>query len=150
MKWDKIFSTIIGFLGGILGYLFGEPDSFLYCLIAFTLIDYISGVFAAGINRELSSKIGLVGICKKAFIFLVVATGNIADTVLLGGESVLRTAVISFFIMNELISILENASRAGIKVPPVFDKLIHLLKSKKDENESEEKPKKDENIDNKD
>lgn len=130
MTWDKVVSAVIGFFGGLLGYLFGEPDSFLYCLVAFVLIDYISGVFSAGIRRELSSRIGFAGICKKALIFLVVATGNIADNVLLGGESVLRTAVISFFIMNEGISILENALSAGIKVPPVLNKLIYMLKQK--------------------
>lgn len=135
MKWDKIISSITGIIGGISGYLFGEPDSFLYCLIAFVLIDYISGVIAAGINKELSSRTGLIGISKKAFIFLIVAMANIADTILIGGENVLRTAVISFFIMNEGISILENADKAGVGVPPILHKFIAMLKNKEiDEN----------------
>lgn len=128
MKWDKIFSYTAAFLGGALSYVFGTPDMLFYALLALVCIDYISGVIVAVIKKELSSRIGFRGICKKALIFLVVAVGNVADTAIFGTGSGLRGAVIIFFIANEAVSILENATEAGLPVPARLSKVLRQVK----------------------
>ena len=81
----------------------------LYALIAFVVIDYITGVMCAIINRELSSAVGFKGIFRKVLIFLLVGIANIIDVQVIGTGAVLRTAVIFFYISNEGVSLLENA-----------------------------------------
>jgi toxin secretion/phage lysis holin len=117
--------TAFAGIGGVLGWYFGEPHGFLYTLIAFVAVDYLTGVLRAIVEKQLSSRIGSKGIAKKVAIFLVVGIGHLADVYLLGGgASTLRTAVIFFYIANEGISLLENATAIGLPVP---DKLKDVL-----------------------
>jgi len=116
-------------IGGVMGWLFGGFDGFLYALIAFVVIDYITGVLAAIYTKQLSSEVGFKGIAKKVMIFLLVGIGNIVDIEILKTGAVLRTAVIFFYISNEGISIIENAVRLDLPVP---EKLINVLKQIKD------------------
>ncbi|NLI70646.1 MAG: phage holin family protein [Firmicutes bacterium] len=117
--------TAIAGVGGILGWYFGGVDGFLYALIAFVVVDYITGVLRAIVERKLSSRIGAQGIAKKVALFLVVGIGHLIDAYLLGGEGApLRTAVIFFYIANEGVSLLENAAAIGLPVP---DKLKDVL-----------------------
>jgi len=122
-------------VGAFLGWYLGGADSFLYALLAFITIDYITGVLCAIMNKELSSEIGWKGILKKVLIFVVMGVAHILDTHILGssgGSGVLRTAVIFFYLSNEGISILENAAHMGLPIP---DKLKTVLKQlhKRDE-----------------
>lgn len=119
-------------IGGVMGWLFGGFDGFLYALIAFVAIDYITGVLAAIYTRQLSSEVGFKGIAKKVMIFLLVGIGNIIDIEILKTGAVLRTAVIFFYISNEGISIIENAVRLDLPVP---EKLINVLKQIKPDKE---------------
>lgn len=119
-------------IGGVMGYLFGGADGFLYALIAFVVIDYITGVLAAIYTKQLSSEVGFKGIAKKVMIFLLVAIGNIIDVEILKSGAVLRTAVIFFYISNEGISIIENAARLELPIP---EKLIDVLKQIKPDKE---------------
>lgn len=112
-------------LGGLLGWYMGGLDGFLYALIAFIAVDYLTGVLRAVVEKRLSSRIGAKGIAKKVAIFLVVGIAHLADTYLLGGTGApLRTAVIFFYISNEGISLLENTVAIGLPVP---DKLKTIL-----------------------
>jgi len=112
-------------LGGLLGWYLGGLDVFLYALIAFIAVDYLTGVLRAVVEKRLSSRIGAKGIAKKVAIFLVVGIVHLADTYLLGGTGApLRTAVIFFYISNEGISLLENTVAIGLPVP---DKLKTIL-----------------------
>ena len=114
-------------VGGVLGGIFGGLDGFLYALIAFVVIDYITGVMCAVVDKKLSSEVGFRGIFKKILIFAMVAVAHIIDTQILGitGDgSAIRTAVIFFYLANEGLSILENATRLGLPVP---DKLKDAL-----------------------
>ena len=100
-------------------------DGFLYALIAFVAVDYITGVLRAIVEKQLSSRIGAHGIAKKVAIFLVVGIGHLIDFYLLGSDGApLRTAVIFFYIANEGVSLLENATAIGLPVP---DKLKDVL-----------------------
>ena len=105
--WNTI-QLIFTAVGGWLGYFLGGCDGLLYALIAFVVIDYITGVMCAIINRELSSAVGFKGIFRKVLIFLLVGIANIIDVQVIGTGAVLRTAVIFFYISNEGVSLLEK------------------------------------------
>lgn len=111
-------------LGGFLGWFLGGVDGFLYALIAFVVIDYITGVMCAISDKSLSSEVGFRGICRKVLIFILVGVGNLLDVYILGEAGVLRTAVIFFYLSNEGVSLLENASRLGL---PIQEKLKEIL-----------------------
>ena len=104
-------------LGGFLGWYLGGVDGFLYALIAFVLVDYITGVMCAIADKKLSSHVGFKGICRKVLIFLLVGIANIIDVQVIGTGSVIRTAVIFFYLSNEGVSILENAAHLGLPIP---------------------------------
>ena len=111
-------------LGDFLGWFLGGADGFLYALIAFVVIDYITGVMCAISDKSLSSEVGFRGICRKVLIFILVGVGNLLDVYILGEAGVLRTAVIFFYLSNEGVSLLENASRLGL---PIQEKLKEIL-----------------------
>ncbi len=122
-------------VGGWLGYFLGGCDGLLYALIAFVVIDYITGVMCAINDHSLSSEVGFRGICKKVLIFLLVGIANVLDVNIIGTGSVLRTAVIFFYISNEGVSLLENAAHLGLPVP---EKIKRVLEQLHDRSESED------------
>lgn len=97
------------------------------------VIDYLTGVLAAIYERKLSSEVGFKGIAKKVVIFCLVALGNIIDVQIIGEGSVIRTAIIFFYISNEGISIVENAGRLGLPVPQKLKDVLEQLKTDKTE-----------------
>ena len=115
-------------IGGYLGYVLGGHDSFLYALIAFVVIDYITGVMLAIIKRKVSSAIGFKGIFKKIMVFLMVAIGHTIDAYLIKNGGAIRTAVIFFYISNEGISILENSANIGLPIPEKLKEILLQLK----------------------
>jgi toxin secretion/phage lysis holin len=121
---------IFAAIGGYLGYFLGGLDGFIYALITFVVIDYLTGLMAAIVERKLSSEIGFRGIFKKVLIFLLVAVGNIIDNNLIGTGGAVRTAVIFFYISNEGISIIENSIRIGLPVPEKLKSVLEQLKDK--------------------
>ena len=124
--WNTI-QLIFSAVGGWLGYFLGGCDGLLYALIAFVVIDYITGVMCAIINRELSSAVGFKGIFRKVLIFLLVGIANIIDVQVIGTGAVLRTAVIFFYISNEGVSLLENAGHLGLPIPEKIKTVIEQL-----------------------
>lgn len=117
-------------LGGFLGWFLGGADGFLYALIAFVVIDYITGVMCAISDKSLSSEVGFRGICRKVLIFILVGVGNLLDVYILGEAGVLRTAVIFFYLSNEGVSLLENASRLGLPIPEKLKEILQQLHAK--------------------
>lgn len=118
---------IFAAVGGWLGWFLGGCDGLLYALIAFVVIDYITGVMCAIVDKRLSSRVGFKGICKKVLIFALVGMGHILDTHIIGSGSVLRTAVIFFYISNEGVSLLENATYLGLPVPKKIKLILEQL-----------------------
>ena len=114
-------------VGGFLGWFLGGVDGFLYALIAFTVIDYITGVMCAITDKNLSSSIGFKGICRKVLIFTLVGIGNIVDVYVLGQGGMLRTAVIFFYLSNEGVSILENSAHLGLPIPEKLKEVLEQL-----------------------
>lgn len=119
-------------LGGAVGAVMGGFDGFLYALIVFVVVDYLTGVMAAVLNKKLSSEVGFHGIFKKVVIFALVAVGHIVDAYVIQNGSVIRTAVIFFYLSNEGISILENASVLGLPVPQKLKDVLEQLKDGKE------------------
>lgn len=135
---DKIELAFAAF-GGFLGWFWGGFDGFLYALIVFVVLDYFTGLLAAGVRRELSSEIGFKGIAKKACIFILVGLANIVDTQVIGNGSAIRTAVIFFYLSNEGLSILENSAIIGLPVPEKLkDMLLQLTEGEHHNRESGE------------
>lgn len=110
----------------------------LYALIAFVAIDYITGVMCAINDKALSSEVGFKGICRKVLIFLLVGIANILDLNVIGTGSVLRTAVIFFYISNEGVSLLENASHLGLPVPQKIKAVLEQLHDRAEDDETGE------------
>ena len=134
--WNMI-QVVFTMLGGWIGYFVGGCDGLLYALLAFVAIDYITGVMCAIADRKLSSEVGFKGICRKVLIFLLVGIANILDVNVVGTGSVLRTAVIFFYISNEGVSLLENAAHLGLPVPDKMKAVLEQL-HKKGEDEGKE------------
>lgn len=131
--WTWI-QTAFAAIGGTLGWYLGGLDGFLYALIAFVVVDYITGVLRAIVEKKLSSRIGAHGIAKKVALFLIVGIGHLIDTYLLGGTGTpLRTAVIFFYIANEGVSLLENAAHIGLPVPEKLKDTLAQLHGKGEE-----------------
>lgn len=122
----------ISAIGGYIGWFLGGWDGFLYALVTFVIIDYITGVMAAIIERRLSSEVGFRGIIKKVLIFVMVAVANIVDTQLIHNGSAVRTAVTLFYISNEGISILENTAKTGLPVPKKLKDYIEQMNNRED------------------
>ena len=133
--WNMI-QVVFTMLGGWIGYFVGGCDGLLYALLAFVVIDYITGMMCAIADRKLSSEVGFKGICRKVLIFLLVGIANVLDVNVIGTGSVLRTAVIFFYISNEGVSLLENAAHLGLPVP---EKIKIVLEQLHDRAESEDK-----------
>lgn len=119
-------------LGGAVGAVMGGFDGFLYALIVFVVVDYLTGVMVAVLDKKLSSEVGFHGIFKKVVIFALVAVGHIVDSYVIQNGSVIRTAVIIFYLSNEGISILENASVLGLPVPQKLKDVLEQLKDGKE------------------
>lgn len=130
--WNTI-QAVFAVIGGWLGYFLGGCDGLLYALIAFAVIDYITGVMCAISDHTLSSKVGFKGICRKVLIFLLVGVANVLDLHVIGTGSVLRTAVIFFYISNEGVSMLENASYLGLPVPETIKDVLEQLHNRNKE-----------------
>ena len=133
--WNMI-QLMFTAVGGWLGWFLGGCDGLLYALIAFVVIDYITGVMCAINDHSLSSEVGFRGICRKVLIFLLVGIANILDVNVIGAGSVLRTAVIFFYISNEGVSLMENAAHLGLPVP---EKIKVVLEQLHDRHDVEEK-----------
>lgn len=131
--WNGI-QLIFTLMGGWLGYFLGGSDGFIVALIIFVVMDYVSGVMCAISDKTLSSEVGFKGICRKVLIFILVGIANILDAQIIKTGSVLRTAIIFFYLSNEGVSLLENASYLGLPVP---EKLKDVLQQLNEDNKEE-------------
>ena len=135
IDWGR-FARIAGAgLASIGTFIFGKPDIWMKTLLAFIVIDYLSGFIAAYINHELSSRVGFIGILKKTMYFFVLAVAHCVD-IATGAGGVLQGIAVGVLISNEGISILENCAKCGIPIP---ERLIRALAQIKGESEKTEK-----------
>jgi len=130
--WNWVQAALTA-IGGFLGWFLGGLDGFLYALIAFVVIDYLTGVMCAIADKKLSSEIGAKGIFKKVLIFALVGVGHIIDSQVLGDGGAIRTAVIFFYLSNEGVSLLENAAHIGLPIPEKLKSILEQLHDRDDE-----------------
>lgn len=131
--WNAI-QLVFAAVGGWLGYFLGGCDGLLYTLLAFVVLDYLTGIMCAIVDKKLSSEIGFRGIFKKVLIFVLVGIGHLMDVQILGAAGVLRTAVIFFYLSNEGVSLVENAAHLGLPIPAKLKAVLEQLhdRSEKD------------------
>lgn len=124
--WNTI-QVVFTAVGGWLGYFLGGCDGLLYTLLAFVILDYLTGIMCAIVDKKLSSEIGFKGIFKKVLIFVLVGVGHLMDLQILGAAGVLRTAVIFFYLSNEGVSLVENAAHLGLPIPTKLKAVLEQL-----------------------
>lgn len=124
--WNLI-QCIFSVLGGYIGYFIGGCDNLLIALIVFMVTDYITGIMCAIADKRLSSSIGFKGICRKVLILIMVGIANLLDLHIIGTGSVLRTAIIFFYLSNEGVSLIENAGHLGLPVPKKIKEVLEQL-----------------------
>ena len=127
--WAKLQMAIAA-VGGWLGYFLGGMDGLLTALLIFMTVDYITGLMCAVADKKLSSSVGFRGICKKVLIIMLVGVAHIVDLNVVGSHEALRSAVICFYLSNEGVSVLENASRLGLPIPEKLKAVLGQLHDK--------------------
>lgn len=135
--WNMI-QMVFTMLGGWLGYFLGGCDGLLFALVVFVVMDYITGLMCAVADKNLSSEVGFRGICRKVLIFMMVGIANVLDMQIIGTGSVLRTAVIFFYLSNEGVSLLENAAHLGLPVPVKLKKVLEQIHDRAEDDEKGE------------
>ena len=133
--WTKLQMACAA-LGGWIGYFVGGMDGMLIALIVFMVLDYITGLMCAVMDRKLSSSVGFRGICKKVLILMLVGVANILDVHVIGTGSALRGAVVCFYLANEGLSLLENAAHIGLPVPQRLKDVLAQLHNREDKDNS--------------
>lgn len=134
--WNTI-QLAFAAVGGFVGWFLGGCDGLLYTLLAFVVIDYITGVLCAVSDKKLSSAIGFKGICRKVLIFALVGIGHILDLYVIGSGSVMRTAILFFYISNEGVSLVENAVHLGLPVPQKLKDVLEQLHNRSEKGDGE-------------
>lgn len=127
----NIIQVIFSAIGGFLGWFLGGLDGFMYALIVFVVIDYLTGIMVAVLEKKLSSAIGFRGIFRKILIFALVGAANLVDQHIVQDGCGIRTAVIFFYLSNEGISILENSAKIGLPIPQKLRDILKQVRDKK-------------------
>ena len=134
--WAKIQMAITA-IGGWIGYFVGGVDGLMTALLIFMVLDYITGLMCAVIDKKLSSAVGFKGICKKVLILMLVGVANVVDVHVVGTGSALRGAVIAFYLSNEGLSLLENAAHIGLPIPDRMKDVLAQLHGREDKSNDE-------------
>lgn len=127
---NNAVKSIIAAVCAVFGFVFGDLNGLMVALVALIVLDYISGVIAAVVEKKLSSEVGAKGIAKKIFMLLIVAVANIVDINVIGEGHVLKSVTVVFYIANECISLIENAGRLGVPVPKKLLDVLEQLKNR--------------------
>ncbi|MGL4617092.1 MAG: phage holin family protein [Mycoplasmoidaceae bacterium] len=125
---EKFFNSFIATTGTVITFLLGDFDLVLIILICFMILDYITGLLRAYINKEISSNIGLKGITRKGLIFIIIIIAVLLDRLINDSNFIFRTLVSYFYISNEAISILENSGALGLPIPEKIKEALAQLK----------------------
>lgn len=137
MTWDKITKGVLAVMGAIAG-LFGGWNTVLTLLAVAMVLDYISGLIVAWTGRSpksetggVSSRVGFIGLAKKAFILLIVLLATLIDRAIGNETLIFQMATAFYYFANEGISILENAALMGVPFPEKVKSALEELKESK-------------------
>ena len=131
--------TLIGAVGSAIATAFGGWDASFSTLLIFMAIDYMTGLLVAGVfhaspkseNGALESKAGFKGLVRKGLILVIILVACRLDLLL--GVNYIRDAACIAFIVNELISMIENFGLMGVPFPETVRNAIELLQKKGDD-----------------
>lgn len=123
-------NTIIKTINNLFIFLLGDFDFLLKSILVLMLLDYITGICKAFIKNKMNSSIGAKGIIKKVGYLCIITISVVLDQIL-GTNGSLRTLIITSFIFNEMISIIENSSEMGIKIPDTLKNALEKLNQEK-------------------
>ena len=138
LVWTKVQMAITA-VGGWLGYFVGGVDGLMTALLVFMVLDYVTGLMCAVVDKKLSSAVGFKGICKKLLIIILVGVAHVVDVHVVGTGEALRSAVVCFYLSNEGVSVLENAAHLGLPVTEKLKNVLAQIHGRTDEtNETEE------------
>ncbi len=127
--WAKI-QMAVSIIGGWIGYFVGGVDGLMTALLVMMVLDYVTGIMCAIVDKQLSSAVGFKGIFKKVLIIMLVGVAHIVDLHVIGTGEALRSAVICFYLSNEGVSVLENAGRLGLPIPEKLKAILAQLHDK--------------------
>ncbi|TSI02377.1 holin family protein [Lysinibacillus sp. BW-2-10] len=142
---ENKIAVVTGGLGAIVSYMFDLVGVAVSILILFMLADYVTGLVAAGINKELNSRIGWTGFIRKLYVLVWVgvvytlefAANHYAEFDIFGGY--IGDGVAFAYIAIEFISISENGVKMGAPMPPFVKNLLKIVKEKTGLEEVEQK-----------
>lgn len=133
--WSEIMRWLAAAVGAVVG-LFMQMPAAVRLLMLLMVLDYFSGVGAAALGRSkksdtgaLSSKVGFIGLARKAMILGIVLLAAVLDRVM--GSAACTGAVTLFYIVNESLSILENAVLLGVPIPEKIRQTLDIAKKGK-------------------
>lgn len=138
-KLKLFLDGLIATCASLFAFLYGDITPLFWAVLAFMVLDYITGVIVAITKHELSSEIGFKGLAKKFLILIFIALAHILDVNVLNTFAVLQSAVMMFFIANEGISLVENAAKLGLPIPSKFLDILKQLKKQGEAEKEEEK-----------
>jgi toxin secretion/phage lysis holin len=144
MKIKNLIVVTFGSIGSLLSFLLGGFDSVMIALLIFMVIDFLSGLILAIVFKKskktesgrLSSQAGILGLTKKIFILFLVAVSTQLDIIL--GTNFIRDGTVIGFISMEGISIIENASLAGLPIPKVIKNALEIISKKEKDKDKDE------------
>lgn len=128
-KFTDIFNGIMAVAGTCVTFLFGGWDIVLNSLIILMAVDYATGLMKGYVNKDLSSSTSARGLFKKIMTLLILIVGVALDRMIGTGEHMFRTLVAFFYISNESLSIIENATQLGVPVPQQIQDALEQLKN---------------------
>jgi len=128
-EFTLLVKSGVAAVGGFIAYWLGGIDQLLTALLVMAVLDYSTGLLAAWQSKTLSSQIGFKGIIKKIMTLAVVVLAYTVEG--LAGVP-LREITIMFFVVNEALSILENAAKTGLPIPKKLQEVLQQLKGKDD------------------
>ena len=132
LVWAQLQMAIAA-VGGWLGYFVGGVDGLMTAMLVLMVMDYVTGIMCAVIDRELSSSVGFRGIFKKVLILMLVGVAHIVDLHVVRSGEALRSAVICFYLSNEGVSVLENAGHMGLPIPEKLKAILAQLHDRMEE-----------------
>ena len=135
LVWAKL-QMAFSVIGGWLGYFVGGVDGLMTALLIFMVIDYITGLMCAIVDKKLSSAVGFKGICKKVLIVMLVGVAHVVDMYVVSSGNALRSAVVCFYLSNEGVSMLENAAHLGLPIPEKLKGILAQLHNRDEKTET--------------
>lgn len=129
----KVFDSVVAVIATFFTWVFGTWDAAIAILIVFMILDYLTGIIVAYQNKTLNSEVGFKGLIKKCMILVILIVAVMLDRLLNTGTWVFRTLVCYFYIANEGISLLENASNLGVSIPDKLKQSLEQLNNKEEQ-----------------